>query len=235
TTPHTTKTLRNHHKAPTFSNNRAHLHIRGLREQSPYKKKNHKKMKPRPIRKTDNLRIGRVSIPHARYFMTLCTESRKTNLTNPLTATSILNTWRAQHSTHDFTFHCATIMPDHIHWLCTLGTKLTLAQIISKFKTKTKGAMEQAKLTWQRNYHDHRLRADDAMEPFSKYIFLNPYRKQLLTISQTWPHWRLSRDYKPEFTLALNSNQGPRPEWLSETPTLQEIIDNDVNHQPPKT
>ena len=142
-------------------------------------------MKSRPTRKTENLRIGRVSISHARYFITLCTDSRKINLTNPITATAILNTWRAQHCTHDYIFHCATIMPDHIHWLCTLGTQLTLAQVISKFKTKTKDAMEQAGLSWQRNYYDHRLRADDAQEPFSKYIFLNPYRKQLLTTSQT--------------------------------------------------
>jgi len=193
-------------------------------------------MKQRPIRKTENLRIGRVSIPYARYFITLCTDSRRTNLTHSQTATAILNTWRAQHKDQDYTFHCATIMPDHTHWLCTLGTRLTLAQVISKFKSRTKQAMEHAKLTWQRNYHDHRLRADDAMEPFSKYIFLNPYRKQLLSINQTWPHWTLSRDYRPEFIEALNSNQGPQPEWLSKAPTLSELIENDLENQhPPPT
>ncbi|MFQ3225927.1 MAG: REP element-mobilizing transposase RayT [Lentimonas sp.] len=192
-------------------------------------------MTSRPTPKTENLGIGRVSIPDTRYFITLGTESRKTNLTNPITASAILNTWRAQHSTGDFTFHCATIMPDHIHWLCTLGTQLTLAQTISKFKSNTKDVMEQAGLSWQRSYYDHRLRADDAMEPFSKYIFLNPYRKQLLTISQTWPHWILSRHYKPEFTTLLNTKQGPQSKWLITDPTLTNIIENDLNHKAPKT
>ena len=203
----------------------------GLRKQSPYKSK----MESRPQRKTENLRIGRISIPHARYFMTLCTESRRTDLTDQPIASTILNTWRKQHLNNDYTLHCATIMPDHIHWLCTLGTQLTLAQIISKFKTKTKHAMEQAGLSWQRNYYDHRLRADDALEPFSKYIFLNPYRKGLISADQTWPHWILNKNYQPEFTLALNRSNGPQPEWLATDPTLTSIIENDLNHPLKKT
>jgi len=100
-------------------------------------------MESRPQRKTENLRIGRISIPHACYFITLCTESKQTNLTSQSIADTILNTWRRQHSDDDYVLHCATIMPDYIHWLCSLGTQLTLAQIVSKFKSKTTAALAE--------------------------------------------------------------------------------------------
>ncbi|MGJ8653611.1 MAG: REP-associated tyrosine transposase [Opitutaceae bacterium] len=184
-----------------------------------------------PQRKTDHLRIGRASIPRARYFITLCTRSRKTNLTAESLAGAIRNTWRQQHRDQDYILHCATIMPDHIHWLCTLGERISLAQTISKFKALTKGALADKQLEWQRNYYDHRLRADTALEAFAKYIFLNPYRKQLITTEEEWPWWALNKDTHPEFIAALKDGSYPPPEWLGESIPLKEIVDSDLGFE----
>jgi REP element-mobilizing transposase RayT len=143
-------------------------------------------------------------------------------------ATSIRNTWRRQHRDSDYILHCATIMPDHIHWLCTLGARLTLAQTISKFKS-----LAEIRQDWQRNYYDHRLRSDDAKEPFAKYIFLNPYRKNLLAHDQEWPWWTLNRNERPEFTIHLNEGKYPPPEWLEHQINLQTLIARDSDDGEP--
>lgn len=144
-----------------------------------------------PQRKTENLLVGRASLPRARYFITLCTENREAGLTETSYAEAILNTWREHHRAGDFKLQCGTIMPDHFHALFEPGERLSLSQVISKFKSTCPST-----ISWQRNYYDHRLRADDAMEPFSKYIFLNPYRKQLIPLKQAWPWWTLNRKYR---------------------------------------
>lgn len=180
-------------------------------------------MNDRPKRRTENLLRGRVSIPHARYFITLCTKGRKSGLTAPIIAEAIRNTWRRQHRDNDYVLHCATVMPDHLHWLCTLGERLTLSRIISKFKSLT-----PIQWDWQRNYYDHRLRADDSREPFSRYVFLNPYRKGLLRHDEEWPWWTLNRNEKPEFIEHLNKNRFPPPEWIDQGMNLKELIDQDM-------
>jgi hypothetical protein len=175
-----------------------------------------------PQRKTHQLLKGRSSIPHARYFITLCTKDRVKGLTEPLTGERIRKAWRRQHREKDYYLHCATIMPDHVHWLCTLGERISLSQTVSKFKALIKIPMH-----WQRNYYDHRLRGDDAKEPFSKYIFLNPYRKELLPCSEEWIWWTQNRCELPEFITHLVSGKYPPPEWLHQNVSLHELIEQD--------
>lgn len=61
-------------------------------------------------------------------------------------------------------------MPDHIHLLFSLGSRLSLSQVIQKFKSKTKQALNSHDLKWQANFFEHRLRPDVEMEQFALYI-----------------------------------------------------------------
>jgi hypothetical protein len=119
-------------------------------------------------------------------------------------------------------------MPDHIHFLFTLGPRLSLGQTIIKFKAKTKDAIEATGLEWQRDFFDHRLRAEDAMESFAKYIFLNPYRKGLIMHSESWAHWHLSGKYTPEFAQHLDAGGAPPVEWIVKARGAREMIDADL-------
>jgi REP element-mobilizing transposase RayT len=181
-----------------------------------------------PVRKTQNLRKGRRSAPGLRYFITLCTKDRRSSLANPATADAILAAWRGQHADGDYVFHCGTVMPDHIHYLFTLGERLSLGQCLIKLKAKTKEALQAVGLSWQRDFYDHWLRADDSMEGFAKYIYLNPYQKSLLAVEDSWPYWHLNREYRPEFVLHLSEAGTPPVEWLGETSTVDQLIDADL-------
>ncbi|MGZ0708043.1 REP-associated tyrosine transposase [Coraliomargarita sp. W4R53] len=177
---------------------------------------------------TDRLRKGRVSNPGARYFITNCTESRKAGLHLETTREALIDALRELHLNKDIALHCATVMPDHIHCLFTLGRTLTLSQTQGKFKSLTSSALEQSLLVWQKNYYDHRIRTDTFLEPFARYTFLNPYRKRLIPVHATWPGWVLNQTYKPEFSQHLTDDSYPPSEWLANGDTVNDLIEQDL-------
>jgi len=67
------------------------------------------------------------------------------------------------------------------------------------------------------------------MEGFAKYVFLNPYRKSLVTAHSGWPHWHLSRDYTPEFVQHLDGNGAPPEPWIKDSLNVGELIESDLN------
>lgn len=184
---------------------------------------------PLPTRKTHALSHNRVSTPGATYFLTLTTTDRKSGLTSDSTANSVKEALRDLHRENAISFLCGTIMPDHIHLLATLGESLTLSQTIAKLKVVTKRQLQAVQLTWRRNYYDHHLRRTSHTDDFARYIFLNPYRRKLLSLSETWPHWLLNRDYRPEFLAQLNHSQTPPAAWLNSSLPLLDLIDSDIH------
>ncbi|MDQ8200381.1 transposase [Pelagicoccus enzymogenes] len=182
-----------------------------------------------PIRKTHHLAYGRVSIPGATYFITLVTQNRKTDLTANDHPEHIADTLRALHRDKIINLRCATTMPDHLHLLFVLGEVCDLSLAISKFKNATRKALAAHSLYWHRNYYDHRIRQEANTNDFARYIFLNPYRKSLLTADQLWPHWLCNRTYKPDFQEQLNPDGTPPAAWYKNAPTAQDLTDQDTH------
>jgi len=173
------------------------------------------------------LRKGRISKPEARYFITCCTQGRAVGLENEACAIPILAALNELHAETSIDLMSATVMSDHVHLLMQLGRRLTLSQVLGKFKAATRGLLAEAGLAWQDNYYDHRLRADDAAEKFAKYIFLNPYRAGLVPLDETWPWWVLRNDYAPEFLALLDDPPLPPQEWLGQSSELRQRIEED--------
>ncbi|TVP78661.1 MAG: hypothetical protein EA353_07880 [Puniceicoccaceae bacterium] len=162
----------------------------------------------------DKLRKGRVSIPFARYFTTLCVKNRIPRLTKGGIPHSLRQALLELHSDKDIEFICSTVMPDHSHLLYRLGDRLTLSQVQAKLKSKTNAFLAQEGIEWQRNYFDHYLRNKIPMDRFARYIFLNPYQKELLKTTQAWPHWLVNRERRPEFMEHLYNGNLPPTQWL---------------------
>lgn len=109
--------------------------------------------------------------------------------------------------------HGAVIMPDHIHLLFTLSDHLPLARVIARLKAKTKAALEAARLGWQGNYYEHRLRPDETIETVIRYIYLNPYRAGLVAKQASYSGFWLGEQEKTWFMPTLDDGR-PFPEWL---------------------
>lgn len=168
--------------------------------------------------------------------MTICTEGRKRGLDKASEGHKLLENVQQMEVSGDWNLICATIMPDHIHMLITLGTRLPLSRCISKFKSLTRCHLSERLLAWQGNYFDHRLRQPEMIEGFAKYIFLNPYRRGLIGCREVWPWWRLSSDFRPGFIDMLVDGKYPQRAWLKNNPSVFRLIEEDsVPPEKPRT
>ena len=169
-----------------------------------------------PIRKTGDLRKGRVSVPGARYFITCACVRPTDQLISGECPEAIDSAIQLLNEHHDMTLLAATIMPDHVHLLFQLGQRLSVSRVIGKWKAITKTALARSGLSWQQNFYEHRLHTDDTLEPFARYVFLNPYRARLIPSTATWPHWRKGGGVSFDFEAMLIDGQYPPEAWISE-------------------
>jgi putative transposase len=126
------------------------------------------------------------------YFVTINSLPRQTNqLSTDVIAPALLQSASFRHESRQWFIHLFLLMPDHIHTLLS-------------FPRQTKGIQHTVKswkgwtakhlcIGWQRNFFEHRLRADEsATEKFS-YILANPVRAGLVDDAAAWP-WLLWSD-----------------------------------------
>jgi putative transposase len=174
-----------------------------------------------PQRRSSELRKGRMSLPGARYFVT-CSAVRPTvALATSACARPIKQTITRLAFDGDLVLSCATIMPDHMHIVFTLDKRLSLARLVAKAKGLTAHALEESGARWQANYYEHRLRPDEKILPYLRYIFMNPYRAGLIERNVVWPHW-IAGDGCEEMTGMLEDGLYPPEVWMTGEEELSE-------------
>jgi putative transposase len=170
-------------------------------------------MPPTSGRGHEALRRGRWSDSGADYFLTLCTQDRQHGLTGREPASAILahaHQLAAEGICHVRT---AVIMPDHLHLLISLGESVELSAAVRLFKGRLAPVLRRASLHWQRAYFDHRLRPEEDPLPIFLYIYLNPYRADLVQSNQIWPGYFCAEEDWRWFG-GLTDSSCPLPEWL---------------------
>jgi putative transposase len=167
-----------------------------------------------PGRGHESLRRGRWSVSQAVYFITICTRDRKPGLTAPGLLTNILDQLQSMENEGSWLLSAAVIIPDHIHVLAEISEPPGLAGAVRLFKGRLTPLLRNHGLSWQQAYFDHRMRTDEDLLPVFLYIFLNPYRANLLPKTQRWPGYYCStKDWK--WFEAMTEESLPMPEWLA--------------------
>lgn len=170
-----------------------------------------------PQRRTAQLRIGRVSAVGAVYFVTAVTKDRQRVLHAGPIAERIVGAWDSMHVVGDWELLAATVMPDHVHLLFVLGSRLQLGRAIAKFKALARGG-NSAAWRWQEEVFEHRLRPQESTERYGRYVFMNPYVASLLGREERWPWWRCPSPTRFLFMGGLKANGGPVDEWFGDDP-----------------
>ena len=85
-------------------------------------------------------------------------------------------------------------MPDHLHILIGVPGDAVLSNLIRDSKRIT---ARTAKIDWQRNFFDHRLRDDESEIEKAAYIRQNPMRGGLVDASQEWAYVMDLNDLEP--------------------------------------
>jgi REP element-mobilizing transposase RayT len=169
-----------------------------------------------PTRQTERLHNYRHSVAGARYFITCCTGGRLAGLTQPAIRETILNEVQQSDHQEDTTTLAFVLMPDHLHWLFSLGARLAIGRVVARLKAETHATLGKADFSWQRDFFEHRLRSEESAEDYARYLFLNPYRARLLPPASTWPGWWCPTPRLLQFTDRLDASGGPPAEWLAE-------------------
>ena len=169
-----------------------------------------------PQRRTEDLRRGRISLPGARYFITVCARRPASVLTEKPVGAALQVAVAGLFPDDDAAVLCSTVMPDHLHLLVQLGERLSVGRVVAKFKSATTVTLREKGLDWQRNFFEHRLRPTDKADLYARYIFMNPYRAGLLAANDVWPWWRLNESVEFDFLQHLRAGVPPN-EWMDES------------------
>jgi putative transposase len=169
---------------------------------------------PDPLKGYCALRKGRHSSPGADYFITICLQRPSDALSDSFVRQCCLTElWRLE-TEHCMGLRCVVIMPDHLHLLLTLGPGTNLSSVVRLFKGRLTPMLRQHQARWQPSFYDHCLRAEEDRLPVFLYIFLNPYRKKLISVNEPWPgYYCSSEDWK--WFGQLTKEHCPEPEWLA--------------------
>lgn len=137
-----------------------------------------------PKRKSPRMKGFDYSTPTA-YFITICTHQKKCIFGSPSQLNSYGQTAHrllAELSNHipGVKLEHFVIMPNHVHMLLTLTQAVSsgVSEIVSLYKAAVSREIHRSNpdlTVWQRSFHDHVVRTQDAWERIWKYIEENPY------------------------------------------------------------
>ena len=122
----------------------------------------------------------------ATFFITICCEAGVANqLCREDIARVLFETGRCYHDTQKWYLKILLLMPDHLHMLVGIPGNADLSNLLRDFKRVTATI---ARIHWQRNFFDHRLRHDESEAEKSEYIRQNPVRAGLISAEDEWPY-----------------------------------------------
>ena len=130
-----------------------------------------------------SLRLGRVSIPGQPYHIINSSHGRRPLFSDLASARAVILVMRQMHAAGWLNSHAWVLMPDHLHWLFSLGERGDLASTMNRFKSGSAHAMRKlnrkVERVWQNGYFDHGVRSDEDLRVIARYIVANPLRAGL--------------------------------------------------------
>ncbi len=123
----------------------------------------------------------------AYYFITIsCKKRRKNQLAHPAVANAILDTVKFRNAQGIWYARLVMLMPDHVHLLILFPeTEKRVQTIVSKWKEWTAKTL---KVSWQRDFFEHRLRKEESLREKADYVVANPVRAGLVEKAEDWPY-----------------------------------------------
>lgn len=137
--------------------------------------------------KSTNLRKGRVSLRYQAYLVTIATRHREPFFENHNPARLVARSIQELQKLGACHNWCYVIMPDHIHWMFSLGGTSSLSQTVRMLKGKTSRISGIS--LWQKGFHDHALRHEPDLLPTARYVIANPLRAGLVGRVGDYPYW----------------------------------------------
>ena len=147
------------------------------------------------------LRLQRITVPNAIYFVTTCCQKRSNILDNSEVVAILQEEWMSALKRHGWLIGRYVIMPDHVHFFCMAhpsGAKQNLSQFVGQWKQWTAKRfireLSMEKPVWQAGFFDHVLRSQESYIQKWAYVRENPVRAGLVEVCSDWP-WQGRVDF----------------------------------------
>jgi putative transposase len=141
----------------------------------------------------NELRKGRHSEPGNVYFVTATTLDRQQWFAQFDLARLLIVEMKRLHDEAAVESLAWAVMPDHVHWLFSLGSALALGPVLNQLKGRSARSINRRLGRngpfWQAAYYDHALRTDEDLKDVARYIVANPLRAGLVTSLGDYAHW----------------------------------------------
>ena len=124
------------------------------------------------------------------YLVTCCTNMRKSFFQDKNLVENIMKVLEETSRKFAFGVYAYCFMPDHLHILIIGSENSSLHGFMKIFKQKSSFFFKKFSkdILWQRSYHDHVLRKEEALIDIALYIFNNPVRKGLVRDYKDYPY-----------------------------------------------
>ncbi|HTS17484.1 MAG TPA: transposase [Verrucomicrobiae bacterium] len=139
-------------------------------------------------------RLERVWLESPVYFATACTYRRQPILAATAVADILTEEWRAAAERHRWLVGRYVIMPDHVHFFCSVQSNAKrLSEFVRLWKqwTTKRAVAALAKRgparLWQQGFFDHVLRSEESYAQKWEYVRQNPVRAGLISHAEDWP------------------------------------------------
>lgn len=134
-----------------------------------------------------NLRSGRHSEPGRIYLITTVTQQRIPWFRDLQKARRVVICLREAQQRGLAETLAYVLMPDHLHWLMSLGGVDDLAGVVSGVKSTS--AHRAGHRIWQAGFHNHAVRREEGVVKLARYVVANPLRAGLVERLRDYPHW----------------------------------------------
>ena len=139
------------------------------------------------------LRKGRWSGPNQVYHLMFVTQAREPLFSDLFIARLLILALKREHDRNHVQSMAFAVMPDHVHWLISLGGRKSLAAVANNAKSRSARQIN-ARLcghgqVWQKGYYDRAIRRDEDIEGIARYIVANPLRAGLVRSVRDYPYW----------------------------------------------
>jgi REP element-mobilizing transposase RayT len=119
------------------------------------------------------------------FFITVCCRERGGNhLCLPPVAAAVFESVSFRIQRGDWFVHLLLLMPDHLHALISFPRDQEIKTVVAQWKEIL---AKRARIPWQRDFFDHRLRTQESYDEKASYIRMNPVRKGLVPAPEQWP------------------------------------------------
>ena len=134
-----------------------------------------------------NLRAGRYSEQGRIYLITAVTQNRTPLFHDVQKARCVVMCMREAQQRGLAETLAYVLMPDHLHWLMSLGEVRNLSTAVGGVKSMS--AHRVGCRLWQSGFHDHAVRREEDLVKLARYVVANPLRAGLVRKLGDYPHW----------------------------------------------